>query len=123
MSRCCCGVPIWSPRGVLRGYATNLRRWLGEHLNRRVSAFLFGLGVTTLLQSSTATGLMASSFAASGFFDLAPGLVLMLGANVGTTLIVQMLSFDIVVIAPVLILFGFLIHRRSEAPVHLRAFP
>jgi phosphate:Na+ symporter len=101
--------------GVLRGYGTNLRRWLGAHLNRRTSAFLFGLGVTTLLQSSTATGLMASSFAASGFLDLAPGLVVMLGANVGTTLIVQVLSFDIVMIAPVLILFGFFVHRRSES--------
>jgi phosphate:Na+ symporter len=101
--------------GVLRAYGSNLRRWLGAHLNRRASAFLFGLGVTTLLQSSTATGLMASSFAARGYLDLAPGLVVMLGANVGTTLIVQVLAFNIVAIAPVLVLFGFLIHRRSDS--------
>jgi phosphate:Na+ symporter len=46
--------------GVLRGHGTNLRRWLGTHLNRRASAFLFGLGVTTLLQSSTASGRASS---------------------------------------------------------------
>lgn len=100
--------------GVLRGYGTDLRRWLGKHLNNRASAFAFGLVVTALLQSSTATSLMATSFAASGFLDLTPGLVVMLGANVGTTLVAQALSFDVAAFAPILILIGFAIHRRSD---------
>jgi phosphate:Na+ symporter len=53
-----------------------------------------GLVVTGIRQSSTATSLMATSFATSGFIDLATGLSVMLGANVGTTLIVQVLSFN-----------------------------
>ncbi|SFR92914.1 phosphate:Na+ symporter [Dyella sp. OK004] len=100
--------------GVLRGYGSMLRRWLGRYLGHRPAAFAFGICITALLQSSTAAGLMATSFAASGFLGLAPGLAVMLGANVGTTLIVQVMSFDISVVAPMLILLGFAIHRRSD---------
>lgn len=100
--------------GVLRGYGSALRRSLGRFLGTRPSAFAFGICITALLQSSTATGMMATSFAASGFLGLAPGLAVMLGANVGTTLIVQVMSFNIALIAPVLILFGTAMHRRSD---------
>ena len=104
--------------GVLRGYGSVLRRWLGRYLGHRMAAFGFGIGITALLQSSTAAGLMATSFAASGFLGLAPGLAVMLGANVGTTLIVQVMSFDISVVAPVLVLIGFAIHRRTDDARH-----
>jgi len=100
--------------GVLRGYGSALRRWLGRYLSHRPAAFCFGMGLTALLQSSTATGMMATSFAASGFLGLAPGLAVMLGANVGSTLVVQLLSFDIALVAPVLVLAGFVVHRRSD---------
>ncbi len=60
-----------------------------------------GWRVTAILQSSTATGLMVTGFAAGGLVDLVPALAVMLGANVGTTLIVQLLSFDVSAIAPV----------------------
>lgn len=100
--------------GVLRGYGSMLRRSLGRFLGTRPSAFAFGICITALLQSSTATGMMATSFAASGMLGLAPGLAVMLGANVGTTLIVQVMSFNIALIAPVLILFGTALHRRSD---------
>ncbi len=100
--------------GVLRGFGSALRRWLGRYLGHRPAAFAFGICLTALLQSSTATGMMATSFAASGFLGLSPGLVVMLGANVGTTLIVQVMSFDIALIAPILILLGTALHRRSD---------
>ena len=66
--------------GVLRGYGSALRRWLGRYLSQCAAAFCFGLGMTALLQSSTATGKMATSFATNGFLGLVPGLVVMLGA-------------------------------------------
>lgn len=100
--------------GVLRGFGSALRRWLGRYLGHRLSAFGFGLVITAALQSSTATSMMAASFAASGVLGLAPGLAVMLGANVGTTLIVQLLSFDIAVIAPILVLVGVFMYRRSD---------
>jgi len=99
--------------GIQRAFGTHLRRFLGRALGGRFRAFLGGLGVTAVLQSSTATGLMAASFAAGGLVDLVPALAVMLGANVGTTLIVQLLSFDINRVAPVFVLIGVILFRRS----------
>ena len=58
---------------------------LSYALGNRFKAFLAGVGVTSILQSSTATGLMVTAFAAGGLVDLVPALAVMLGANVGTT--------------------------------------
>ena len=101
--------------GVQRALGTQLRSFLAGRLRNRFNAFLAGLGVTALLQSSTATGLMVTGFATAGLVALAPGLAVMLGANVGTTLIVQLLAFDVSLIAPVLILIGYLLFRRATA--------
>jgi phosphate:Na+ symporter len=94
--------------GIMRAFGSNLRRALGIALRNRFLALLAGIGVTALLQSSTATGLLMTSFAARGLVELVPGLAVMLGANIGTTLIVQALSFDIIAVAPVLFLVGLL---------------
>ena len=77
-------------------------------------AFLAGLGVTAVLQTSTATALMVGSFAAAGAVALAPALAAMLGANVGTALIVQLLSFDVAAVYPALVLAGVLAFRRGK---------
>ena len=71
--------------------------------------------MTALLQSSTATGLMTTSLAADGLVSLVPALAIMLGANVGTTLIVQVLSFNISAVAPALFIVG-----RSHSVPELR---
>lgn len=99
--------------GVQRALGPRLRRVLGLTLSNRVKAFFAGIGLTLLLQSSTATGLMATSFTAAGMVDLLPAMAVMLGANVGTALIVQVLSFDVAAASPVLILGGFLMFRRT----------
>ena len=101
--------------GVQRAFGAKLRGFLGSALRNRFKAFMAGLGVTALLQSSTATGLMVTGFAAGGLVDLVPALAVMLGANVGTTLIVQVLSFDVAEVAPALILIGVLMFRRASA--------
>ncbi|WOF42985.1 Na/Pi symporter [Sphingopyxis indica] len=101
--------------GVLRALGPQLRTFLAHRLQNRFSAFAAGLGITALLQSSTATGLMATGFAADGMLTLGQGLAIMLGANVGTTLIVQLLSFDVSLAAPILVLIGYLLFRRTRA--------
>ncbi|CAH1663260.1 Na/Pi cotransporter family protein [Chelatococcus asaccharovorans] len=101
--------------GVQRAFGPHLRTFLGSALRNRLSAFLAGLGVTAVLQSSTATGLMVTGFAAGGLVSLMPALAVMLGANVGTTLIVQVLSFDVAAFAPGLILFGVVMFRRDSS--------
>jgi phosphate:Na+ symporter len=99
--------------GILRAFGPDLRRLLSKALNDRFSAFAAGLGLTALLQSSTATALITSSFAAEGLVALVPALAIMLGANVGTTLIVQALSFNITAVAPVLFIIGLLAFRNG----------
>src|SRR5271170_4591638 len=102
--------------GIQRGFGPDLRRVLGTALGNRLAAFAAGVGVTAILQSSTATGLMVSGFAAGGAVALVPALAVMLGANVGTTLIVQLLSFDVAQVAPALILLGVIMFRRAGTP-------
>src|ERR1700691_3657715 len=97
--------------GVLRAFGPDLRRFLGKALGNRFSAFGAGLVLTAILQSSTATGLMTTSLAADGTVGLVTALAIMLGANVGTTLIVQVLSFDIYAFAPVLFVIGLVTFR------------
>src|SRR5690349_10764166 len=99
--------------GILRAFGPDLRRLLSKALNDRFAAFAAGLGLTALLQSSTATALITSSFAAEGLVALVPALAIMLGANVGTTLIVQVLSFNIAAVAPVLFIIGLLAFRNG----------
>ena len=109
---------LWGVRmvqtGVQRAFGPDLRRLLGGALRGRLAAFAAGMGVTAVLQSSTATGLMVAGFASLGLVALVPALAVLLGAAVGTTLIVQALSFNIAGLAPALFLAGFLMFRRGS---------
>ena len=100
--------------GIIRAFGSDLRRVLGMAVRNRLMALLAGIGLTAVLQSSTATGLMAASFAAAGHIDLGPALAVMLGANIGTTLIVQLLSFNVSAVAPVLFIIGLVAFNRGR---------
>jgi phosphate:Na+ symporter len=97
--------------GILRAFGPDLRRVLSRALGNRLNAFAAGLGLTAILQSSTATALMTASFATEGLVTLTAALAIMLGANVGTTLIVQVLSFNIAAASPVLFVIGLVAFR------------
>ena len=99
--------------GIARAFGPDLRRFLRTFLRRRLAAFAAGVGVTAILQSSTATALMISGFAAAGAIGLESALAVMLGANVGTTLIVQLLSFNVAGASPALLLAGLILFRRG----------
>jgi phosphate:Na+ symporter len=99
--------------GVLRAFGPDLRQLLARALRNRFAAFAAGIGLTALLQSSTATALITSSFTAEGLVSLVPALAIMLGANVGTTLIVQVLSFNIAAVAPILFILGLVAFRSG----------
>jgi phosphate:Na+ symporter len=100
--------------GVTRVFGSDLRHALGRGLSTRLRAFVSGLAVTAALQSSTATALMAMSLVGVGAVELVPALAVMLGANVGTTLIVQVLSFDVTIVYPILIAVGVFAFRRGR---------
>ncbi len=103
---------LWATRmvrtGVLRAYGSQLRRFLGSATKNTLSSFGMGIGMAGILQSSTATALLAVAFAGKGLIAIAPALAVMLGADVGSTLVVQVLSLDISWLSPVLILTGFI---------------
>lgn len=98
--------------GLQRAFGAGLRSFLGRALSGRFRAFLGGMGVTAILQSSTATGLMTAGFAVEGLAELVPALAVMLGANVGATFLVQALSFEVAAVSPALILVGVLMFRK-----------
>src|ERR1700710_529409 len=104
--------------GVQRTFGPKLRSFLAAALSNRFKALGAGAAVTLALQSSTATGLMLTAFSAGGLVELAPALAVMLGANIGTTLVVQLLSFDVVALAPVLVLAGVVLFRRAAEATH-----
>jgi phosphate:Na+ symporter len=97
--------------GIMNAFGVSIRKVLRRSLKHRLTAFAAGLGTTTLLQSSTATGLIAAGFTASGLINLVTGLGIMLGANVGTTLIVLLLSFDMSALTPIMVLAGVLLRK------------
>src|SRR5512142_661863 len=101
--------------GILRLYGGPLRRWLRHSVNHRIAAFFAGVGVTGLIQSSTATALIVAAFAGQGLIGTAPALAVMLGADVGTALVTVLLSFDLSWLAPLLIFTGIVLYLASDA--------
>src|SRR5260370_29609324 len=79
--------------GILRAFGPDLRLLLAKALTNRFTAFAARLGLTALLQSSTATALITSSFTSAALVSLVPPLPIILRANVGTTLSEHSLSF------------------------------
>ncbi|WP_374381814.1 Na/Pi cotransporter family protein [Dongia sp.] len=109
---------LWGLRmvrtGVLRAYGAQLRQSLSKATNNRFTAFLSGLGITCLLQSSSATALLSSSFASRGLVTTGGALAVMLGADLGTSLVAQAYSFKVGWISPLLILIGWVMFNKFE---------
>jgi phosphate:Na+ symporter len=102
-------------KGMLRVFGENLRRVLAASFANRFSAMLAGIGVTSLVQSSTATCLIVASFVGSGVVGTAAALAVMLGADVGTALMALVLSFDLSWLSPLLIFVGVVLFVSREA--------
>src|SRR6476659_6678460 len=96
-------------------YGGDLRRVLRRSVSKRASAFFAGLGVTGLIQSSTAVALIVASFAGQGLIGTAPALAVMLGADVGTAMMTVLLSFDLSWLAPLLIFTGVVLFLSRQA--------
>lgn len=77
--------------------------------------FLAGLGVTALIQSSSATALMTSAFVAGGLVSLPAALPIVLGADVGTSLMARLLSVDIAWLSPLLLVIGIALRLSGNA--------
>jgi len=104
--------------GILRVFGANLRNVLAHSVASRWTAAVSGLGVTALVQSSTATALIVSSFVGQGLVTLPLALAVMLGADVGTSLMTVVFSFDLSWLSPLFIFVGVVLFlSRQSQPV------
>ena len=104
--------------GILRVYGSNLRQVIGQNMSKRWLAFIAGILVTAMVQSSNATAMLVTSFVGQGLMGLMPALATMLGADVGTALMARVLTFDLSWLSPLLIFLGvifFLSRKQTRA--------
>ncbi|WP_341521796.1 Na/Pi cotransporter family protein [Pseudomonas sp. G.S.17] len=101
--------------GILRVYGSQLRQVISQNMSRRPLAFIAGILVTALVQSSNATAMLVTSFVGQGLMALTPALAIMLGADVGTALMSRILTFDLSWLSPLLIFLGviFFLSRKQ----------
>lgn len=101
---------IWAVRlvrtGVERGFAAPMRIWLRHSAKNRFLAAATGMGAAVLLQSATAVAVLVSNFVAKGGLATATGLVILLGADVGSALVTQLLMVRQPILIPLLLLIG-----------------
>lgn len=109
---------LWGTRmvklGFTRAYGTSLRKTVLKGTSNRIVACLSGIGVTILLQSSTATTLLLISFVKNHAIPLAAALAVIIGSDIATTLVAQILIFDFSWLSPALLIIGIVGHMMYE---------
>ncbi|WP_298728562.1 Na/Pi cotransporter family protein [uncultured Ferrovibrio sp.] len=110
---------LWGVRmvrtGMTRAFGAQLRRYLGHAMRNRLQAFVAGIGVTALLQSSTATAMIVSSFAGRGLLAGGAAIAVLLGAGIGTSITAQYLSLDLHWLGPLCIILGVIGFFAAES--------
>ena len=100
--------------GMLRVFGENLRRILAASFVNRFRAVIAGLGVTSVVQSSTATCLIVASFVGKNLVTTSAALAVMLGADVGTSLMAVVFSLDLSWLSPLLIFVGVVVFISKQ---------
>jgi phosphate:Na+ symporter len=100
--------------GMLRVFGENLRQVLAASFANRFRAVIAGLGVTSIVQSSTATCLIVASFVGKNLVTTSAALAVMLGADVGTSVMAVVFSFDLSWLSPLLIFVGVVIYISRQ---------
>ncbi len=110
---------LWGLRavrnGMTRAFGADLHSLVSKTTGNRFTAFISGVGVTALLQSSTATAFIIAAFCGQGVLSLSSGLAVMLGADVGTAVVAQALSYDLSWLAPLLIISGYVLYAFNKS--------
>jgi phosphate:Na+ symporter len=88
---------------------------LAQATGNRATAALAGVGVTALVQSSTATALIVAAFVGQGLITLPAALAVMLGADVGTSLMAVVFHFDLSWLSPLLIFIGVVLFIAKQS--------
>jgi len=101
--------------GIVRVFGASLRNILSKSVNNRLTAMASGVGVTALVQSSTATALIVASFVGQGLMSLQSALAVMLGADIGTSLMALVFSRDLSWLSPLFIFIGVVLFIARQA--------
>ncbi len=107
--------------GMLELLGPRLRLVLAAGTASPARGFVAGLGVTALIQSSSATALMTSAFVAEGLVSLSAALPIVLGADVGTSMMARLLSVDISWLSPLLLVTGIAMRLSGQGSLRGRA--
>ena len=101
--------------GIVRVFGASLRSILSKSVKNRLTAMLSGVGVTALVQSSTATALIVASFVGQGLMSLPSALAVMLGADIGTSLMALVFSRDLSWLSPLFIFVGVVLFIARQS--------
>ena len=99
--------------GIERSYGASFQRLLTTQ-NNGINASLTGLTLAVVLQSSAAVALLTAGFAASGTLAFATGLAIVLGGDLGSALVIQLLSFRLDWLVPLLLAIGGWLFVKTE---------
>jgi len=101
---------LWSVRMVRTGFERAKGDAFGAAIRRsangKIKAAIVGTGLAMLLQSSTAVAVLAAGFAATDIISVSQGIALLLGADLGSAIVAQLLSFNVQGLTPVFLLIG-----------------
>ena len=105
--------------GLQKASGDKLRGFLAAMTSNPFKGVLTGLGITSVIQSSSATTVMVVSFVNAGLLTLAQAIGVIMGANIGTTVTAWLVSWlgfkaDISILAVPLMLFGFLFSNSKR---------
>ena len=92
--------------GLEKAAGAKLRRILEIFTTNRLTGMLVGIFFTAVIQSSSAATVMVVSFVNAGLMNLSQAAGVILGANIGTTVTSQLVSFNLSEIAPVFLMAG-----------------
>ena len=111
---------LWSVRlvrtGIERAFSHHLRKWLRRSAGSRLRATTSGLAAALLLQSSTAVAVLVTNFVSTGGIASAAGLAIVLGADIGSALVVQVLLQRQDFLVPLLLLTGITLFLKTPTP-------
>lgn len=109
---------LWGARmtrtGMMRAFGSVIREKLRAGTTNRYNSALMGITAAAAFQSSTAVALLAASFASAGAISVSAGLAIMLGADVGSALVAQILALKVYEIWPILFFVGFVLHSSFD---------
>ena len=105
--------------GLQKAAGERLRGFLSAMTSNPLKGVLTGMGITAIIQSSSATTVMVVSFVNAGLLTLVQAIGVIMGANIGTTITAWMVAFlgfkaDISILAIPLMLFGFLFSNSKK---------